>query len=94
MSVADAGGGVGASAHVAPQVTGSPVSVLTPLFDGPRQLGQSEARRALPAATVRIEVQLSNARIENPPFRMDTTDTTGVLRVAAENQSGAGDGRP
>ena len=49
-------------------MTGSPVSALTPLFEGPRQLGQSEPRRAAPAATVRIEVKL-NARIKDPPFR-------------------------
>jgi hypothetical protein len=60
-----AGAAVGASAQAAPQVTGSPVSRLTPLFDGPRQLGQSEPRRAAPAATVRIEVRLSDARIED-----------------------------
>src|SRR5918993_1976887 len=44
-------GAAGASAHEALQLTGSPVSVLTPLFDGPRQLGQSAPMTTAPAAT-------------------------------------------
>src|SRR5690606_6877867 len=57
-------GGTSASTHLAPQLVGRFVSVLTLLLLGPRQVGQSSASRAEPAARVAIVVRLSRARME------------------------------
>jgi hypothetical protein len=41
------------------------------LFDGPRHAGQSDPSRAAPVATVKTDVKLRNARIEDPPIPTD-----------------------
>ena len=60
--------GSSSSRHVALQLTGSLVSVLTLLRVGPRQCGQLSARSDDRAATVRIQVTQSNLRMSGTPF--------------------------
>ena len=62
------GGGDGGGAsdrHVAPQDTGRPVSVLTPLRDGPRQCGQSPATSASLARRVTRDIETKTYRMKD-----------------------------